>query len=78
MKDLEKVLVMSNDTWSAVKDRMFEKARNHDDPIGYLGMMNGMDVIIDDRLPFNSVEVYYKWVYEQIVKAEREKKKYDI
>lgn len=76
--DLEKVLVMSEETWKAIKEHMFEKARHHADPIGYLGMMNGMEVIIDDKVPFNAVEVYYKWIYEEIVKAERENKRNEL
>lgn len=76
--DLEKVLVMSQETWETVKERMFEKARNHDDPIGYLDMINGIEVIIDNTIGFNVVEVYYKWIYEEIVKAERENKKDEL
>lgn len=70
MEDLAKVLVMSNETWVSVKDRIFEKARHHADPIAYLDILKGIDIMIDNKLPFNAIEVYYKHVYEEILKRE--------
>jgi hypothetical protein len=68
--DTSKLMVMNQDTWNMMVDKLAEGALGREDPIGYLSRYDGIPVIIDNELPYNSVEVYEKWMYD-LVKYQR-------
>lgn len=59
-------MVMSKETWDAISEKIVDKALDSHDPIGHLGLLHGVNVEIDDDVPFNSVEIYDRLVYEAI------------
>lgn len=76
MLDKTKVMVMNQSTWNNISEQIMEKAENSDNPTGYIGMLGGIDIIIDNELLDNYVEVYERWLYESVLKFGR-MKKYD-
>lgn len=69
-----KVMVMSEETWNMMKEKMYEDAKEQNDPFLSINRFKGVEVVIDSELPFNTVEVYEKWMYEAVIKFGRGKK----
>lgn len=61
-------MVMNEETWEIVSNRLTEDALESCDPIGYLGRYDGIPIIIDNNLKYNHIEVYEKWMYDAVVK----------
>lgn len=57
-------MVMSQETWDMVKDKLAEDALGSNDPISYIGRYSGVDIIIDNSIPYNHIEVYERYMYE--------------
>jgi hypothetical protein len=72
-QDRRKILVMHSQTWEDMKSQMIEKAPRTEDPIGYLGMFNGIEVATDDELQVGVVEVYERWLYNAILETRESK-----
>jgi hypothetical protein len=64
--DRSSVRVMSQETWDMMKDKLTTEATYRADPIGYLSRYDGIEVFIDDDLPYNTVEVYERYMYDAI------------
>jgi hypothetical protein len=56
--EMGKVMVMNQDTWEMLKDRLAEDATESPDPLAHLSRYDGIDIIVDEELSFNKVEVY--------------------
>lgn len=71
-KDTRKVMVVSDTTWGMMQDRLTDDALLSSDPIAHLSKFSGFEIIIDNTLPFNYVEVYERWMYEEVLKHGKE------
>jgi hypothetical protein len=63
------VMVMNQETWEMVRDTLAEGATKATNPLGYLARYNGIDMIVDDDLPYDYIEVYPSIeFYEMVLK----------
>lgn len=57
---------MNSKTWELFRENALETASLQDDPIGYLARFNGLDVVVDENVPDNITEVWYRDAYERL------------
>lgn len=69
--DRTKVIVVNENTWENIKDQLTEEAVYSSNPMGVLGKLTGIDIIIDNELPDNVAEVYERYMYEAVKKFGR-------
>jgi hypothetical protein len=66
--DRSKVMVMSQETWDIMSDKLAEEATERVDPLAWISRYDGIPIIIDDTIPYNNVEVYERWMYDAVTK----------
>lgn len=69
--DINKVMLMNEYTWNKIRNNMLDSASCEDDPIAFLNKFNGIDLEFDNELPDDVVEVYEKWMLEEVRKYGR-------
>lgn len=67
-KDEPRVLMMSGATYESVTNDIVKKALKDDNPLSYIDFFEGIEIVIDEELPFMHVEVYERWMYEEVMK----------
>ncbi|UGO46315.1 hypothetical protein PQE74_gp215 [Bacillus phage vB_BanS_Chewbecca] len=60
----DNVIVMNSKTWEVMKKNTIEVAEKQSDPIGFIGRLSGLDIIIDEDVADGMTEVWDKGVYE--------------
>lgn len=58
------VIVMNSKTWELMKENTIEVAEKQDDPIGFIGRLNGLAIVIDETVADGMTEIWDKGVYQ--------------
>ena len=64
MKIRESIIVMNSKTWELFRENALETASLQDNPLKHIEEFSDLDVIIDESVPNNITETWYRENYE--------------